>query len=234
VKVGERGVLDYVWGADNGMSDSNISGGTGVFHEAYIPWARDQKLHTTAWWKVHHPTWIEYTAANHSTVATTFGQDRPILDVTNPDVQAYFEQRAKADLAGGFQGISWDTGLDGNGSGAGGHYDADPPGSAHYMQPHSLNAPNSEWKHRPLVLQPAELTLDSSAAAVESLRLLRLSRDQRMQAGCLDPDACGLALARRAPPLGCFPLEVRASELSDAVTAHRRPVLAPLDGGSLP
>jgi hypothetical protein len=124
VKVGEQGVLDYVWGADNAAGHSNISGGTGVFHEAYIPWARDQKLRTTAWWKAHHPTWIEYTAANHSTVATTFGQDTPILDVTNPDVQAYIEQQAKADLAGGFQGISWDNGLDTNGSGAGGHYDA--------------------------------------------------------------------------------------------------------------
>ncbi len=124
VKVGEQGVVDYVWGAEHGRSDWNISGGTRVFHEAYIPWARDQKLHTTAWWKAHHLTWIEYTAANHSTVATTFGQDTPILDVTNPHVQVYIEQQAKADLGGGFQGVSWDNGLDSNGSGAGGHYGA--------------------------------------------------------------------------------------------------------------
>jgi hypothetical protein len=58
------------------------------------------------------------------------------------------------------------------------------------------------------VVQPSELALDSPAATVELPEPLRLARDERVQAGRLDPDARGLA-----PPVGRATSRVRTVSL---------------------
>ncbi len=118
--VGESGVVDYVWGAVG--NPGNIPGGS-TWHESYIPWGRDPQVRPPSWFLANHPTWVMYTEDQH-TPATLFGEPSPVLDMTNPEVQAWIENQADAALASGFQGISWDNGVVYNEGHAVGHYDA--------------------------------------------------------------------------------------------------------------
>ena len=117
---GESGVVDYVWGAVGDPGD--IPGGS-AWHETYFPWGRDPQLRPISWWLANHPTWVMYTADGH-TPATLGGQPSPILDTTNPQVQAWIERQEEALLASGFDGISWDNGVSYNAGSAVGHFDA--------------------------------------------------------------------------------------------------------------
>jgi hypothetical protein len=117
---GEAGVVNYVWGAVG--DPGNIPGGT-AWHETYFPWGRDGQDRPLSWFVANHPTWVMYMANRH-TPATLFGDPTPMLDTTNPQVQAWIETQEEALLGGGFQGVSWDNGIVYNESHAVGHFDA--------------------------------------------------------------------------------------------------------------
>ena len=74
------------------------------------------------------------------------------------------------------------------------------------VKPDSLKAAYAQREQRPFVLEPSELALDGSTAAVQVARPLRVARDQGVQPVGLDPHARGLALARGAAPLRCLRL----------------------------
>jgi hypothetical protein len=127
---GEEGLLDYVAGAMcspspgcKGSAIRNISGGPGVWHDGYVPWQFDHDRHTVRWFQQHHPTWVEYRH-HGGPAATAFGVNTPALDTTNPAVQAFMAGEADHQLAQGFPGIEWDTGILVNQGRAEGHYDA--------------------------------------------------------------------------------------------------------------
>ena len=101
------------------------------------------------------------------------------------------------------------------------------------VQSHALDAAHAQRQQRPFVLQPSELALDGSTAAVERLGPLRVARDERVQPVGLDPCRLRLAFAGRAAPLGCLALVVGPGERPLAVLADARLVIAALDGRGL-
>jgi hypothetical protein len=117
IPQGEAGLLDYVWGANQ------PPGGLAVWHESYVAWGTDPEYRSVAWWRANHPTSVMYKADRRS-VAIISGQTTPVLDMTNPAVQAMFTQRADSALLQGFNGISWDNTPTYNVTGAAGHYDS--------------------------------------------------------------------------------------------------------------
>jgi len=77
-----------------------------------------------------------------------------------------------------------------------------------------------------LMLQPAELALDSSTTPVQIAPALRVARDERMKPGSLDPPRLRNALADRAAPLGGAALGVGTCERPGSVLAGRREMIA--------
>ncbi len=131
-KTGEQGLVDYVWGADGRTGDVPAAG---VWHDTYIPWARDPNDEAPSHFQAQHPTWVEYRCdANGDPLRDSNGNPVPAvypgdptnaeLDTTNPDVQSYYETWAESELASGFEGISWDNGVVWNQAAACGHFDA--------------------------------------------------------------------------------------------------------------
>lgn len=49
------------------------------------------------------------------------------------------------------------------------------------MEPDPIQPTDAQREQRPFVLEPAELVLDGSAAAVQLARALSLARDERVQ-----------------------------------------------------
>ena len=79
------------------------------------------------------------------------------------------------------------------------------------MQPNPIQAPQPERRQRPLVLEPSELALDSTAPAGGLARALGLALDQRMQT--VSPGTSVRARTRRgAAPFGRVSLEVGPCE----------------------
>jgi len=104
----EIGVIDVVWGASAPSPKQ-------IYNQFYTPFERDGPYggpsggHTLAWWKRHHPDWIEYRC-DRKTVAYEFGDANVPIDTANPAVQAY--QRTGAvdpALAAGYPGIAFDN-----------------------------------------------------------------------------------------------------------------------------
>ena len=100
--------MDVVWGAGAPYPKQ-------VYNQFYTPFERDGPYggpsggHTLAWWKRHHPDWIEYRC-NRKTVAYEFGDPNVPIDTANPAVQAY--QRTSAvdpALTAGYPGIAFDN-----------------------------------------------------------------------------------------------------------------------------
>ncbi len=102
------------------------------------------------------------------------------------------------------------------------------------VQRHPVDPAHPEGQHGPLMLQAAELTLDTGTGAVQGLPTVRLRRDERVQPVSLDPHRGGGALARGAAVLGRATLGVGTGEGPDAVLALRRGGLTSLDVGRLP
>src|SRR5436190_8504818 len=55
------------------------------------------------------------------------------------------------------------------------------------VQPDAIQSSDAQREQRPLMLEPSELALDSSARAVKVARALGVTGDQRVQAIRLDP-----------------------------------------------
>jgi hypothetical protein len=70
------------------------------------------------------------------------------------------------------------------------------------VQAHAFQAADPKRQHGPLVLEATEAALDTSALVVQGLEPLGLTWDEGVQSVGLDPHGRGLALARRAAPLG--------------------------------
>jgi hypothetical protein len=102
----ETGVVDVVWGASAPVPKA-------VFNQSYTTFQRDDSYgphptHSLAWWKAHHPTWVEYRCDRN--VAFAFGDPNVPLDIANPNVLAY--QRAYAvdpALRAGYDGMAFDN-----------------------------------------------------------------------------------------------------------------------------
>src|SRR5690348_17073724 len=101
------------------------------------------------------------------------------------------------------------------------------------VQPNPVKTANAEREESPLMLEAAELTLDTAARGVQLLAALALARDERVQPVGLDPLRRRGADAGGAAPLGTTPLRVSASEHPLAMLAARRLVLAALGAGRL-
>lgn len=70
------------------------------------------------------------------------------------------------------------------------------------VQLHTILTAYAQRQQRPLMLETAELTLDTRPAAVEVFVPLGPARDQRVQPVGFEPHRSGLALSGRAAPLG--------------------------------
>lgn len=115
----EVGVVDVVWGSRSPDPKQ-------VYNQSYTTFERDDpygSLHSLAWWKQHHPDWIEYRCDRH--VAFEFGEPNVPFDIANPDVLAY-QRRSAVDpaLAAGYGGIDFDNLELGNYWHRCGHYNA--------------------------------------------------------------------------------------------------------------
>jgi hypothetical protein len=108
----------------------------------------------------------------------------------------------------------------GNGSGLGERHGEPRQDRQVSVQRHPLDPPHPKGQQRPFVLQPAELPLHGTTAAVESLPPGRLSRDEGVQPICLDPHAARRALTGGAAVLGRTTLGVRTGERPYAVLAR--------------
>jgi Hypothetical glycosyl hydrolase family 15 len=99
----ETGVVDMVWGSD-------FTTPAGVYNTAYIPYSVDNFTRTVAWYKKHHPDWLEYQC-DRKTLAFEFGTTSLApLDVTNPAVREFqWSNWVDAPLAQGYSGIAIDT-----------------------------------------------------------------------------------------------------------------------------
>ena len=100
----ETGVIDVVWGSDYANQPP------GVYNSSYIPISVDNFTHAVAWYRKHHPEWLEYQC-DRKTLAFEFGATHLApLDFTNPEVQAYqWANWVDAPLAQGYGGIAVDT-----------------------------------------------------------------------------------------------------------------------------
>jgi Hypothetical glycosyl hydrolase family 15 len=118
-KSSEIGKIDYVWGAYAPPEPAD------VYNTVYIKYARDQQeVHDEAWWKEHHPTWIEYKC-NKLKPAYQYGHKNMPLDITNPEVRAYqWQEEIEPRLAEGFEGPAFDNLELENESRRCGHFDA--------------------------------------------------------------------------------------------------------------
>lgn len=115
----EIGVVDVVWGSVSPRPPQ-------VFNQFYTPFERDGPYggtHSPAWWKQHHPDWIEYRC-DRTTIAYEFGEKANVpLDIANPGVLAY--QRSSAvdpAFAAGYRSIDFDNLSLGNFARRCGHY----------------------------------------------------------------------------------------------------------------
>jgi hypothetical protein len=102
----EIGVIDVGWGAGSPYPKQ-------LANQFYTPFERDGPYagpaHSLAWWKGHHPSWIEYRC-DRKHVAFEYGEREVPFDIANPEVLAY--QRTGAvdpALAAGYQGIDFDN-----------------------------------------------------------------------------------------------------------------------------
>jgi len=104
----EIGLVDIVWGASSPYPKQ-------VYNQFYTPFERDGPYggpsggHTLAWWKQHHPDWIEYRC-DRKEVAYEFGDPNVPINTASPAVRAY--QRSSAvdpALAAGYPGIAFDN-----------------------------------------------------------------------------------------------------------------------------
>jgi hypothetical protein len=105
----ERGKVDLVIGS--GWATEPV----GVLNTYYYPYERDQSCdvpphcQTLAWWKAHHPDWIEYRC-DRSTPAYEFEDPNVPLDIANPAVLNWMMQIYLAPaLQAGYQGIAFDN-----------------------------------------------------------------------------------------------------------------------------
>jgi hypothetical protein len=100
----EEGVVDMVWGSNYATEPS------GVYNTAYIPDAVDNFTHSVAWYREHHPEWLEYKC-DQKTLAFEFGaKNLAPLNFASPEVRAYqWALWVDAPLAQGFGGIAVDT-----------------------------------------------------------------------------------------------------------------------------
>ncbi len=96
------------------------------------------------------------------------------------------------------------------------------------MERDALKPSHAKWAKPVLVLQATEGAFDRSASPVEVAPPLRLARDERMEAGSLDPPARRRALTRRAAPLCPPALEVGSGERPRPVLAGRSAMLVAL------
>ncbi len=125
----EIGHVDVVWGA-------NAPRPRGIFNQSYTTFQREDAYgphptHSVAWWKTHHPDWIEYTCRRK--IAFGFGEPNMPLDIANPAVWQY--QRTSAvgpALRAGYQGIAFDNVDLDNDDGRCGHYALDGAWVAQY------------------------------------------------------------------------------------------------------
>lgn len=90
------------------------------------------------------------------------------------------------------------------------------------VQDDALQATYTQRGEAVVVLQPAELALNSGAAPVEVAPPLRLARNERIAAAGLHPHGGGLALAGWAAPLRRLAVVVSSAEVPDAVLADGR------------
>ncbi len=102
----EVGLVDVVWGARSPDPKA-------VYNQWYTPFERDGPYgahHGLAWWKLHHPDWIEYRC-DRTTVAFEFGERRNVpFDIANPAVLDYQRgQGVDLALAAGYDGIDFDN-----------------------------------------------------------------------------------------------------------------------------
>ena len=95
---------------------------------------------------------------------------------------------------------------------------------------HVLDAAHTKRRESGLVLKPTKRTLYAAALPIQVAPPLRLTRDQRVQPGHLDPDARGLALTGRAAPLRRVALRVETRERPRSVVALGRAIVAALHG----
>lgn len=152
---GDSGVVDYVWGAVGNPGD--VPGAT-TRYGTYSPWGRDSHDRPLAWFVAHHPTWVMYTA-DRRTPARLFGDPSPVLDTTNPQVQVWIESQEAAQLASGFDGISWDNGVVYNVGHAVGHYDA----VGQWIQLYSSAETDSTYAHAQVAAYAAVTSAINSA-----------------------------------------------------------------------
>ncbi|MBV9646176.1 MAG: hypothetical protein JO043_01790, partial [Candidatus Eremiobacteraeota bacterium] len=114
----EIGKVDIVWGASAPIPQS-------VLNSYYIPFDRDGAAgpgHTLAWWRAHHPDWIEYKC-DRKTVAFEFGEKNVPIDIANSAVIAFqMTREATPQLAAGYRGIAWDNVNLNNGFARCGHF----------------------------------------------------------------------------------------------------------------
>ena len=96
------------------------------------------------------------------------------------------------------------------------------------MKRDPLKTANPDRSQPVLMLQPSELPLHRSAAPIQVTPPLRLTRDERVKPGSLDPPRLRSALPGRAAPLGRAALGVRSGERPRTVLAGRREMIAAL------
>jgi len=100
----ETGNVDLVWGS------SYATQPPGMYNSYYIPYSVDNFTYDVAWYRAHHPDWLEYHC-DRKTLAFEFGdKSHAPLDFANPAVRQFqYANWVDAPLAQGYQGIAVDT-----------------------------------------------------------------------------------------------------------------------------
>lgn len=95
----------------------------GVYTTMYLPYDRDRDNDKSrAWWRAHHPSWVEYQCDRHRW-ATEFGDPAAPLDISNPAVRQWqWSHEILPEIRLGYEGVAFDNlNLD-NEHGRCGHY----------------------------------------------------------------------------------------------------------------